>query len=392
MIVDEIGDSVAVHHFEGTSVEYPVQFLKPLNGGGYFQLVTSETQNGETQTLLTKFSPDFQIEWTHWITAPWERGGSWSINEMMIDSNDDILLIGDGRWGTYFIEKLSDRGQVQDTLIDQELSMEFIVELSDGYAVMMPDAEVTFLDRNLRQQGWLDAGIPNYENTPIAMLSEANDDLVILLRASIPDRTDSTYVTRISRAGERVWTTLIPSPGSSYGRDRLIKKTDGGYFVCMPGRIVDLDANGSFYGWYSPPVSDRYRPDLAFNDYLVQANGGLICGGYNKNDIWLAKYSLDSLNLEVPTETLPPTSTDLSVWPNPFNARATVAYNLKQPGRLAFALYDIQGRNCWSIDLGEHRAGRGVIELDGEQLSSGLYILRMEANATHVTRKVVIQK
>ncbi|MBS1261994.1 MAG: hypothetical protein MAG453_01332 [Calditrichaeota bacterium] len=67
------------------------------------------------------------------------------------------------------------------------------------------------------------------------------------------------------------------------------------------------------------------------------------------------------------------------VYPNPFNARATVRFTLPAPGEVAVSVHDVTGRRVLTLADGFHAAGAHRITLSGAQLASGRYFIRLSA-------------
>jgi len=74
-------------------------------------------------------------------------------------------------------------------------------------------------------------------------------------------------------------------------------------------------------------------------------------------------------------------------WPNPFNGRTTIKFSLDKDAFASLRLYDLSGRVAMNLLEGENKAGLHRVALDGEQLASGVYMLKLESEG-----KVKIQK
>jgi hypothetical protein len=79
-----------------------------------------------------------------------------------------------------------------------------------------------------------------------------------------------------------------------------------------------------------------------------------------------------------PDDYLPQTLTLYSPSPNPFNASATVRYDLPASGWVKLSLYDLSGRLVAEFVDGEKSAGRHAVELDGSGLAAGVYFIVMK--------------
>ncbi len=84
----------------------------------------------------------------------------------------------------------------------------------------------------------------------------------------------------------------------------------------------------------------------------------------------------------------------ISVSPNPFNSAAKIAFTVSQPGIYYVDLFDVTGRiaeRLWSGPVADEHE----VTLNGEQLASGVYfvrLLQMRGRQTVATQKVVLLK
>jgi len=85
-----------------------------------------------------------------------------------------------------------------------------------------------------------------------------------------------------------------------------------------------------------------------------------------------------------------PHAFSLSAYPNPFNPRTLLRFEVPQAGFVSLELYDITGRKV--ISLLQDRVAEGVhtVALDGSVLSSGLYFARLNAANGKIVRKLLL--
>ncbi len=79
-------------------------------------------------------------------------------------------------------------------------------------------------------------------------------------------------------------------------------------------------------------------------------------------------------------------------FPNPFNAQTIIRYSLIKPAFVKLEVYDLQGREATLLVKGWKNAGDHTARLDGTKLSSGIYFIRLNADAEHTSRKIVLIK
>jgi len=78
--------------------------------------------------------------------------------------------------------------------------------------------------------------------------------------------------------------------------------------------------------------------------------------------------------------------------PNPFNSRTTIRYSLDKDAAVSLRLYDLEGRSVATLVQGSEKAGWHKLTLDGNDLSSGVYMLRLESRGRMLTSKVTMVK
>ena len=79
-------------------------------------------------------------------------------------------------------------------------------------------------------------------------------------------------------------------------------------------------------------------------------------------------------------------------FPNPFNPRTEIAFDLPLASFVTLELYNTLGQRVTTL-ISEHRpAGRYAVSWDGSALSTGLYLYRIHAGAFVETRKMILLK
>lgn len=79
-------------------------------------------------------------------------------------------------------------------------------------------------------------------------------------------------------------------------------------------------------------------------------------------------------------------------YPNPFNPTTTISFSIPQSQNVELKVFDILGNEMVTL-LNEYReAGEHKVELDGSDLTSGIYFYRLKAGGFVQSKKLVLLK
>ena len=143
-------------------------------------------------------------------------------------------------------------------------------------------------------------------------------------------------------------------------------------------------------------LEDDYGLDLTDWQLLsatgVSADGAVIVGwGTNPEgrfEAWRAE--IMGVVATEPGSGFPQTYALHAAYPNPFNPRAVLRYDLPTGGSVRIAVYDVLGREVAVLLEGAHPAGQHEVVFDGHGLPSGVYFVRMAAEGFAQTRTVAL--
>jgi surface protein len=79
-------------------------------------------------------------------------------------------------------------------------------------------------------------------------------------------------------------------------------------------------------------------------------------------------------------------------YPNPFNPTTVISYQLPMSSEVQLEVYDMLGRNVATLVNGQVSAGRHTVNFDASNLSSGVYLYRLQAGSQIMTKKLTILK
>ncbi len=82
----------------------------------------------------------------------------------------------------------------------------------------------------------------------------------------------------------------------------------------------------------------------------------------------------------------------LDVYPNPFNASATISFALDEAGRVKLSVYNILGRKVATLYEGKLETGDHRVIWEAQGFPSGVYFARLETSGRPVTARMLLVK
>ena len=111
---------------------------------------------------------------------------------------------------------------------------------------------------------------------------------------------------------------------------------------------------------------------------------------------WIDEGALE-VQLSIIDETLPITYNLHNAYPNPFNPKTTLHYDLHEDAMVSITIYDMMGRVVNTLINGSQTSGYKTIQWDAtndrnEPVSAGLYLYTIQAGDYIQTKKMVLLK
>jgi glucuronoarabinoxylan endo-1,4-beta-xylanase len=79
-------------------------------------------------------------------------------------------------------------------------------------------------------------------------------------------------------------------------------------------------------------------------------------------------------------------------YPNPFYSATTIEYSLAEEGFVKLSVYDLAGREIKTLVAETMSAGKHTVDVELKNLSSGVYIYRMETGGKSIQKKMILVK
>ena len=167
-------------------------------------------------------------------------------------------------------------------------------------------------------------------------------------------------------------------------------KEEGFVRVLMFSMDLDKVANANEL---SDIIDFTVTPMSGVNNATITFDNIILAGENGQELDYPSTYTYD-LN----SDDLLPNSTELSnIYPNPFNPSTTIEYALNAASDVSLHIYDMQGRVVKTLvsnnlDAGSHSIVWKGINDNGVQVSSGMYLVRMEANGQAYQQAITLLK
>jgi hypothetical protein len=186
---------------------------------------------------------------------------------------------------------------------------------------------------------------------------------------------------------------------------------DDGFLHHMVGTL-----NGDEIGYYLDgalvgvaPLAANNKIELLSSDFAYLCRGGydadpeflgelLVCNIYNRV---LTADEVLFLSLQDPTSTLVkehenaklPSECNLSQnYPNPFNPTTNISFYLPASSEVTISVYDLLGHEVATLVNEIKSAGQHTVQFDGQNLSNGMYLCKMNAANQVFTTKMMLLK
>jgi hypothetical protein len=110
------------------------------------------------------------------------------------------------------------------------------------------------------------------------------------------------------------------------------------------------------------------------------------------NGAYAAGFHLRDASAANPAPAALPDRPDFSVFPNPFNARATVTYTLVRTTPVRLQLLNMLGQRVAVLAEGDESAGQHTVRFEAANLATGIYWLNLSAGQQSQAKKMLLLK
>jgi surface protein len=212
----------------------------------------------------------------------------------------------------------------------------------------------------------------------------------VTLVATSGDWEQRLYLGAVER-GFGVWLPPVPPEGVFDVRleddRRLVTSLSAVLRVQQTEAPVTLELQAALpYRWM---VQERMGT-LVLNEFEITPGSAFTLLDAT-DTVHLREIGSDDSDLEAGTG-LPEMVTLAANYPNPFNPGTSIRYALPEAGEVRLEVYTVAGQRVAVLAEGERAAGWHTVQFDASNLASGMYLYRLRAGNTVITRKMTLVK
>jgi len=162
------------------------------------------------------------------------------------------------------------------------------------------------------------------------------------------------------------------------------------------GPIMDLndDPVHMFDECTWPVICNKSDPQNWYFIYQYDTEPGTTLGQDEDppGDNFINFYHLSKILNSIAEDPLSSIASVFPAYPNPSNSDATIDLTLTRPVPVSIAIKDITGRQAYNVHYGTQSIGVHRLSLEVSSLSSGIYLLTVNAGQQQFTQKLIVRR
>ena len=267
--------------------------------------------------------------------------------------------------------------------------------------VFSDDAE-NGLDNWQTGQGWgietdtLQAANRAFSDSPYARYQNNADNILSLKQALQLPQADYIYLTYQTHWDvERVYdfaTVEISSDSINWQTLQTRNMLKGSGKGQQSSSQSGYDGFRHYWQQEWIDISGYQAGGQAYLRFRLQSDGGVPKDGWYLDNIQVFAYNSQPSALTTKENSMPLSIRLWPVFPNPFNASATLRYSLNTANPVELSLFNTQGEKVATLINKMQSAGEHIYKLQADQLASGVYFVRLRVAQQVKVRKLILLK
>ena len=343
-----------------------------------YNIIQDNENNGSTWGFYNNVADDFLAQNNYWGSTDLDEIAGW-----IYDENDDAtkgLVTFAPIWDGQPLEQppqiTSFEPEGETVQVWNDWWVTFSVDVTD------PDGD----DANLTYQWMIDDQL--WGTDTFATANFTGTGRTILAVVTITDEQELT--------AQKTWSVSLNGPSDVMQFSEMNPDSAAPHIYLDDTINFLITANSpsgeplQYYYWLDDErVSTANTYNHTFDsegDYVLY--GAAIDTAQNPSPALYTRWDISVTASSVGDPSELPSEFAVRSYPNPFNAEMRVQVSLPHASPLKVALYDILGREVRQQDFGRSQAGQYEVAINGQDLASGLYFLRVSTDDRTVTRKI----
>lgn len=182
----------------------------------------------------------------------------------------------------------------------------------------------------------------------------------VLRKNDVQEDREDGFVARYSADGQLLWTLHVAGPGP----DRV--------------NTIDVDEGGNLH------VAAEFEEEVRFGTGSLTAQGGF--------DMFVARFDAATITSAEKDQPEIEVGASVQAYPNPFDKKTTIRFEMSAPGRVGLIVYDILGREVAVLADEWRPAGVHEAEFEPTISASGYYTYRLNVNGRSETGAIIQQR
>jgi hypothetical protein len=200
--------------------------------------------------------------------------------------------------------------------------------------------------------------------------------------------TDNGYILEFRLTIDSIKTAdgrqLLSDVGSIFGVALNVHEND----AVSGGRdgSIQWSAEISDVVWSSPQLLGQV--ELLEGNKLAWRPENLITGVANENPDWYIPIGTGVSDEQAVVKNFALSQN----YPNPFNPVTTISYTLQEQSEVKLSVYDVLGHEVAILVNGMKPSGTHTLQFKGANLSSGVYLYKLQSEGKVITKKMALMK
>ena len=213
------------------------------------------------------------------------------------------------------------------------------------------------------------------------------------------------WLLKVSTNGDSLWSKYYGGYDDE-SSNSIHPTKDGGYVICASVSsssrendghlLIKIDSQGDTL-WTRRFGAESN--DWASDGFPTEDGGFILCGYTNSygallRDAWLIKTDASGYvtALHSPEPNIPLQSQLYQNYPNPFNPSTKIGFSIPKKDFVNLKVYDVLGREIATLFEGQKEQGVYEVSFNAKNLTSGLYIYRLQSADFTSTKKMLLIK